>query len=95
MLVGGLAVAVRVLAMIESRGGVLPGLFVVAVIVVMGGLAVVMGRGFMLRGRLVMMLTGRVLFFLCHAWFLLQKEIHDVSGPGARPTSATNFTDAT
>jgi len=48
MHVGGLAVPVRVLAMFLSRGRVLLRLFVVAVIVVMRGLAMVMGRCLML-----------------------------------------------
>jgi hypothetical protein len=72
MLVGGLAVSIRILTMVVGRRGVLLRLFMVAVIVVMGRLAVVMGRRFMLRSRIVMMLAGRVLLFLCHEEFLLQ-----------------------
>jgi hypothetical protein len=91
MLVCGLAVPVRILAMAESRGSVLLRLFVVAVIVVMGCLAMVMGRRLMLRSRIVMMLAGCVLLFLCHEEFLLKTKIHDVSGQSARLTSVTNL----
>jgi len=91
MLVSGLAVAVRILAMVVSRGGVLLRLFVVAVIVVMGRLVVVMGRRLVFRSRLVMMLAGRMRLFLCHRKFLLQNEIRDVSGQCARLTPVANF----
>jgi hypothetical protein len=85
-----LAVPVRILAMILSRGGVLTRLFVVAVIVVMGRLVVVMGRRLVFRSRLVMMLAGRMRLFLCHRKFLLQNEIRDVSGQCARLTPVAN-----
>ena len=94
MHVRNLAVSVRILAMIVSRGSVLLRLFVVAVIVVMGCLAMVMGRRLMLRSRMVMMLAGDVPLFLCHVEFLLITKIRDVSGQSARLTSVTNFTDS-
>jgi hypothetical protein len=90
MLVRALAVAVRILTTVVSRGGVLLRLFVVAVIVVMGRLVVVMGRRRVFRSRLVMMLAGRMRLFLCHRKFLLQNEIRDVSGQCARLTPVAN-----
>jgi hypothetical protein len=66
MHVRGLAVSVRVLAMVEGRSGVLLCLVVVAVIVVMGRLVVVVGRRLMMCSSIVVMLAGRVLLFLCH-----------------------------
>jgi hypothetical protein len=76
--------AIGVLAMVVRRGGVLLRLFVVAVIVVMGRLAVVMGRRLMLRRGIVMMLAGRMLLFLCHGKVSFNSLIHDVSGQSAR-----------
>jgi hypothetical protein len=61
-----LAVAICILAMVVRRCRVLLGFVVVAVIVVMGRLVVVMGRRFVFRSRLVMMLAGRMRLFLCH-----------------------------
>jgi hypothetical protein len=92
MHVRGLAVPVRVLAVVLCRGSVLLRFIVIAMIVIMGSLAVVMRRRFMLRGSIVMMLAGLVLLFLCHGKILLQNEIHDVSGRNARLTAVTNFT---
>jgi hypothetical protein len=57
MHVCGLAVPIGILAMVVSRTGVLPRLFVVAVIVMVGCLAVVMGRCFMFRSSMVMVLA--------------------------------------
>jgi hypothetical protein len=73
MLMRGLAVAVRVLAMVVSRGRVLLPLLMVAVIVMMGRLPVVMRRQLMLRSGIVMVFSGRVLLFLGHGNFLLEK----------------------
>jgi uncharacterized membrane protein YGL010W len=72
MLMRGLAVAVRILAMVVSRGRVLLRLLMVAVIVVMGRLQVVMRRRRMLRSGIVMVFAGRVLLFLGHGNFLLR-----------------------
>ncbi len=91
MLVRGLAVSIRVLAMVMSRGRVLFRLFVVAMIMMMRRLAVVMGCRFVLCSGIVMMRARRVLLFLCHGKFLLQYEILGVSGQRALLTSATNF----
>jgi hypothetical protein len=55
MLVCGLAVTVRILAMRLSRASVHFRLFVLALIVVMGCFAVVMGRRFVLRSRRLVM----------------------------------------
>jgi hypothetical protein len=66
------AVPVRILTVVLSRSGVFPCLFVVAVIVVMRCLAVVMRRGLVLPGGVVMMLTRHVFLFLCHEVLLLQ-----------------------
>jgi uncharacterized membrane protein YGL010W len=73
MLMRGLAVAIRVLAMVVSRGRMLLRFFVVAVIVVMSRLPMVMRRRLMLRSRILMMLAGWVLLFLGHGKLLLQK----------------------
>jgi hypothetical protein len=51
----------RVLAMFMSRGRVFLGVFVLADIVVMGRLKVMVRGGLMVSGRLVVMLTRRVL----------------------------------
>jgi hypothetical protein len=64
MLVRGLAVPVRVLAVVVCRGSMLLRFIVIALIVMMGSLAMVMRRRFMLRGSIVMMLAGYVLLFL-------------------------------
>jgi hypothetical protein len=49
------------LAMFVSRGCVLLGLFVLTLIVMMGRLMVMMRGGVMVSGRLVVMLTRRML----------------------------------
>jgi hypothetical protein len=92
MLVRDLAVTVRILAMVVSRGRVLLRLLMVAVIVVMSRLQVVMRRRMMLRSGIVMVFAGRVLLFLGHGNFLLKTtSVPDVSGQLARLTSVTNF----
>ena len=78
---------VRILAMVQSRGCVLFCLFMVAVIVIMGGLAVMMRRCFMVRRRIVMMFARWVLHFVCHRKFLLQDRPRDGVGQSADPTS--------
>jgi hypothetical protein len=64
--VSGLAVPVRILAMVVSRGSVLRGFFVVAVILLLGRLAVLFHRCFRLRSRLVLLLAGWLFLFLSH-----------------------------
>jgi hypothetical protein len=61
MTVGSRGMFVGKLAMFESRSGVLLRLFVLAKIVVMGRLMMMMCGGVMVSGRLVMMLTRRML----------------------------------
>ncbi len=61
MTVGSRAMFVSELAMFESRGCVFLRLFVLAKIVVMGRLMVMMRGGVVVSGRLVMMLTRRML----------------------------------
>ena len=56
--VGGVLVAL--LAVLVGRGGVLLRLFVLAMLVVVGGLEVVVGGGLVAGGRLVVVLGGRV-----------------------------------
>ena len=92
MLMRRLTVAVRILAMVVSRGRVFLRLLMVAVIVVMGRLPVVMRRRLMVRSGIVMVFAGRVLLFLGHGNFLLETtSVHNVSGQRARATSVTNF----
>jgi hypothetical protein len=69
MLMRGLAVAVCILAMVVSRGRVLLGFLMVAVIVVMGRLPVVMCSRLMLRRGTVMVFARRVFLFLGHGNF--------------------------
>ena len=61
---GGLGVPIGILAMVLGRGGVLLGLIVLAQVVMMGGFAVMMGRGLMVRGGRLMVLARCVLLFL-------------------------------
>ena len=75
MFVGGRAVLVSLLAMFVSCFGVLLGLFVLAEIVMMGGLMVVMGGGVMMSGGLMMMLAGRMLRGFCHGVFPPNRSI--------------------
>ncbi|MGB3583806.1 MAG: hypothetical protein WBA40_22225 [Roseiarcus sp.] len=56
------------LAMFVSRFGVLLRVFVLADVMVMGGLMMMMMRGsVVMSGSLMMMLTGRMLRGLCHS----------------------------
>ncbi len=66
MLVGGRRVLLSLLAMFVSRVGVILRLFVLAKIMMMGGLMMMMGGGVVMSGGLMMMLTGRM-FRLCHS----------------------------
>jgi len=66
MFVGGRRVLVRLLAMFVSRFGVLFRLFVLAKIMMMGGLMMTVGGRVVMSGCLMMMLTGRMLWGLCH-----------------------------
>jgi hypothetical protein len=70
MLVGSLGVRVPVLAVFVSRFGALLRLFVLAEIMMMGGLMVVMGGSVMVSGGLMMMLACGVLRGFCHDVFL-------------------------
>ena len=63
MLVGGLGVLSRILAMLMGRHCVGFRLFVLALVVMVRRLMVVMGRSLMMSGGRVMMLAGRVLHF--------------------------------
>jgi hypothetical protein len=60
MTVGSRGMFVGLLAMFMSRGCVLLGIFVLALIVMMGRLMVMMRGGLMVSGRLVVMLTRRM-----------------------------------
>jgi hypothetical protein len=60
MFAGGRGVLVSLLAMFVSRFGVLFRLFVLAKIVMMGGLVMMMGSSMMMRGGLMMMLASRM-----------------------------------
>jgi len=64
--VSGLAVPVRILAMVVSGGSVLRGFFLVAVILLLGRLAALFHRCFRLRSRLVLLLAGWLFLFLYH-----------------------------
>ena len=66
MFVGRLGMLVCELAMFVSRVGVLLPLFVLAEIVMMGGLMMVMCGCVVMSRRLMMLLTGRMLRGLCH-----------------------------
>ena len=71
MVVGLLGMPVSVSAVLVGRRRVLPGLFVLPVGVMMGGLEVMMGGGVMVCGRLMMMLGGWVLLRPGHGAVLL------------------------
>jgi hypothetical protein len=87
MLMGDLAVAVGVLAMVVSRGRVLSRFLMVAVIVMMGRLPVVMRRRLMVGRGIVMVFTRRVLLFLRHGEFLRETTcVRDVPGQHTRAT---------
>ena len=66
MTVGCRGVFVTGLAMCESRGCVLLGVFVLAEIVMMRRLMVMMCGGVVVSGRLMVMLASRMLRWLCH-----------------------------
>ncbi len=70
MFVSSRGVLVCLLAMLVSRFSVLHCLFVLAEIMMMGGLMVMMGGCVVMSGRLMMMLTGRMLRGFCHGVFL-------------------------
>ena len=55
------------LAMFVSRFGVLLRVFVLADVMVMGGLMMMMRGSVVMSGSLMMMLTGRMLRGLCHS----------------------------
>ena len=64
MTVGSRGMSLGELTMFVRRGCVLLGLFVIAVVVVVGGLEMMMGRRRVMRRGLVMVLAGGVLLFL-------------------------------
>ena len=66
MFVGGCRVLVCLLAVFVSRFGVLFRLFVLAKIMMMGGLMMMVGGRVVMSSCLMMMLTGRMLWGLCH-----------------------------
>jgi hypothetical protein len=70
MFVGSGRVLVCLLAMFVSRFGVLFRLFMLAKIMMMGGLMMMMGGRVVMSGCLMMMLAGRMLWGLCHGVFL-------------------------
>jgi hypothetical protein len=70
MFASGRGVLVSLLAMFVSRVGVLFRVFVLAEVVMMGGLMMMMRGSVMISGGLMMMLTGRMLRGLCHGAFL-------------------------
>ncbi len=70
MLVSSRSVFVSLLAMFVSGCGVLLRLFVLAEVMMMGGLMVMMGRSVVMSGGLMMMLTCRRLRGLSHGIFL-------------------------
>jgi hypothetical protein len=59
-----LGMAISILAVVLGRPGVLLSLFVIAVVVMVGGLEVMMGGSRVIRRGLVMVLAGGVLLFL-------------------------------
>lgn len=67
MLVCGLGVTIRILAMGLGRAGVHFGLFVFALLMVMGCFAVLMCRHFVLRSRGLVMGAGRVFCGCSHS----------------------------
>jgi hypothetical protein len=70
MFASGRGVLVSLLAMFVSRVGMLFRVFVLAEVVMMGGLMMMMRGSVMISGGLMMMLTGRMLRGLCHGAFL-------------------------
>jgi hypothetical protein len=70
MFVGGRGVRASLLAMFVSRVGVLFCLFLLAEVMMMGGLMMMMGGSVMISGGPMMMLTGRMLRGVCHGAFL-------------------------
>jgi len=66
MTMGSRGVFVGELAMSEGRSGVLLRLFVLAEIVMMGRLMVMMRGSVVVSGRLMVILTRRMLQYLCH-----------------------------
>ena len=66
MFASGRGVLVSLLAMFVSRVSVLLRLFVLAEIMVMGGLMMMMRGGVVISGSLMMMLGSRMLWGLCH-----------------------------
>jgi hypothetical protein len=67
MFASGRGVLVSLLAMFVSRFGVLLRVFVLADVMVMGGLMMMMRGSVVMSGSLMMMLTGQMLRGLCHS----------------------------
>jgi hypothetical protein len=70
MFVGGRRMLVCLLTMPVGRFGVLVRLFVLAKIMMMGGLMMMVGGRVVMSGCLMMMLAGRMLWGLWHRVFL-------------------------
>jgi hypothetical protein len=70
MFASGRGVLVSLLAMFVSRFGMSLRVFVLAEVMMMGGLMVMMGGSVVISRGLMMMLTGRMLRGLCHGAFL-------------------------
>jgi hypothetical protein len=70
MFASGRGVLVSLLAMFVSRFRVPLRLFVLAEVMMMGGLMMMMRGSVMISGGLMMMLAGRMLRGLCHGAFL-------------------------
>jgi hypothetical protein len=66
MFVSGRGVLVSLLAMFVSCFGMLRRVFVLAEVMVMGGLMMMMRGSVVMSGSLMMMLTGRMFRGLCH-----------------------------
>ena len=73
-----------ILTVVQGRGGVLLRFVVVAMIVIIGGLAVVMRRGLMVRGGVVMVFARTVFLFFLPLEMTPARDGEDASGQGAR-----------
>jgi hypothetical protein len=69
MFASGRGVLVSLLAMFVSRFGMPLRVFVLAEVMMMGGLMMMMGGSVVISRGLMMMLTGRMLRGLCHGAF--------------------------
>jgi hypothetical protein len=83
MFVGSFRMFVSRFAMFVSSLGMLLRFFVLAKIVMMCGLMMMVGRGVMIRGGLMMMLAGWMLRRLCHVVFLPNESVKTIAGCGS------------